>query len=104
MQDKSVDAARLAEEVMASVREIVAMEGGRRIKLSKMRELTVRLGEAAARCQLGYDAAVQAGNKAKMNLLRKQHDLLDKAMQYVSDSALGFTSEPVYLTDPGWQR
>lgn len=114
MRDWTANPEQLADEVITNVREIVKQEKGNRAKLSALRKLAARLGEAAAVCQQSYIKAKEAGNSAAMRTLKRQHDLLDKGLHYVSASAkrlikrkpkkLGFDCEPNYFVDPGWDR
>lgn len=114
MYEESVDTTRLADEVIANVREIVKQETGKQAKLSAMRKLAAKLGEAAAACQRSYEKAKSSGNSAAMAAIKKQHDIIDKGLHYVSASAkklvqrkpkkMGFDCEPNYFVDPGWDK
>ena len=114
MRDKSVNSTLLADEVIEAVREIVAKDARTREKISALRALGARLGEAAALCQRSYEAAVKSGNRAAMAALRTQHDMLDRALHHVSATAkgllkrkkskIGFDTEPCYFVEPRWER
>lgn len=114
MRDLTVNPEHVADDVISNVREIVNQEAANRTKLSALRKLTARLGVAAVRCQRSYEKARQTGNAAAMATLKRQHDLIDRGMQYVSASAkklvrrkpkqIGFDCEPNYFVDPGWDK
>lgn len=114
MREETVETKQLADEVIANVRQIIKQESGKRAKLSALRKLTATLGEAAIACQRSYEKARTTGNAAAMAALRKQHEMIDKGMRYVSATAknivqrkkkkIGFDCEPNYFVDPGWDR
>lgn len=114
MRDQTVDSTLSADDVLEAVREIVSKDTRTRAKISALRALGARLGEAAALCQRSYAVAVKSGNRAKMAALRAQHDMLDRALNHVSATAkgllnrkkakMGFDTEPCYFVEPRWER
>jgi hypothetical protein len=112
MREETFDATTLTDEVMRQVRAIVETESNKQKQLSALRELTTSLGEAAARCQHSYDAAATDGNDRAMSTLKRQHDLLDRAIHYVAATArnlarkkkrMSFETDLSHFVEPKWE-